>query len=80
MLARLLLERPDLLMLDEPTNHLDTEAVEWLENTLKDWEGAVLVASHDLPLIRSMGQRVLVLSGGELVDDIPGSEVGGGAR
>ena len=40
----------------------------------------VLVASHDLPLIRSMGQRVLVLSGGELVDDIPGSEVGGGAR
>jgi len=47
LLARLLLEEPDLLMLDEPTNHLDTEAIEWLERTLGQWEGAVLVASHD---------------------------------
>jgi ATP-binding cassette subfamily F protein 3 len=47
LLARLLLEKPSLLMLDEPTNHLDAEAIEWLEHTLKDWEGAVLVASHD---------------------------------
>ena len=47
LLARLLLEKPDLLMLDEPTNHLDTEAIEWLEHTLGEWEGAVLVASHD---------------------------------
>jgi len=47
LLARLLLEQPDLLMLDEPTNHLDIEAVEWLENTLREWPGAVLVASHD---------------------------------
>jgi ATP-binding cassette subfamily F protein 3 len=47
LLARLLLEKPALLMLDEPTNHLDAEAIEWLEYTLKDWAGAVLVASHD---------------------------------
>jgi ATP-binding cassette subfamily F protein 3 len=47
LLARLLLEKPALLMLDEPTNHLDAEAIEWLEHTLKEWDGAVLVASHD---------------------------------
>jgi ATP-binding cassette subfamily F protein 3 len=47
LLARLLLEKPDLLMLDEPTNHLDIEAVEWLERTLREWQGAVLIVSHD---------------------------------
>jgi len=47
LLARLLLEKPALLMLDEPTNHLDAEAIEWLEHILKDWSGALLVASHD---------------------------------
>jgi ATP-binding cassette, subfamily F, member 3 len=47
LLARLLLEKPDLLILDEPTNHLDVQAIEWLENTLKTWEGAVLIVSHD---------------------------------
>ena len=47
LLARLLLEKPDLLMLDEPTNHLDIEAVEWLEHALRDWNGAVLIVSHD---------------------------------
>ncbi|NMB90148.1 MAG: ABC-F family ATP-binding cassette domain-containing protein [Chloroflexi bacterium] len=47
LLARLLLEKPDLLMLDEPTNHLDIEAVEWLERSLREWGGAVLIVSHD---------------------------------
>ncbi|MBN1260468.1 MAG: ABC-F family ATP-binding cassette domain-containing protein [Anaerolineae bacterium] len=47
LLARLLLERPDLLVLDEPTNHLDVAAVEWLEETLTGWNGAVLMVSHD---------------------------------
>ncbi len=47
LLARLLLEKPDLLMLDEPSNHLDIDAVEWLERTIRDWPGAVLIVSHD---------------------------------
>jgi ATP-binding cassette subfamily F protein 3 len=47
LLARLLLESPDLLVLDEPTNHLDINAVEWLESFLKTWPGALLVVSHD---------------------------------
>jgi ATP-binding cassette subfamily F protein 3 len=47
LLARLLLEKPDLLMLDEPTNHLDIDAVEWLEHVLERWDGAVLIVSHD---------------------------------
>lgn len=47
MLGRLLLEAPDLLILDEPTNHLDISAVEWLENFLESFDGAVLAVSHD---------------------------------
>jgi ATP-binding cassette subfamily F protein 3 len=47
LLAKLLLEKPDLLMLDEPSNHLDIDAVEWLERTIREWQGAVLIVSHD---------------------------------
>jgi ATP-binding cassette, subfamily F, member 3 len=47
VLARLLLSQPDLLVLDEPTNHLDISAVEWLENYLSQYEGGVLIVSHD---------------------------------
>jgi ATP-binding cassette subfamily F protein 3 len=47
LLARLLLEQPDLLILDEPTNHLDVAAIEWLENRLRTWSGAILIVSHD---------------------------------
>ena len=47
LLAQLLLSNPDLLLLDEPTNHLDIASIEWLESYLKDWEGAVLIVSHD---------------------------------
>jgi len=47
LLARLLLEMPDLLILDEPTNHLDVAAIEWLEGALRVWGGALLIVSHD---------------------------------
>jgi ATP-binding cassette subfamily F protein 3 len=47
LLAKLLLESPDVMMLDEPTNHLDIQAVEWLESFFKDWDGALVVVSHD---------------------------------
>ena len=46
-LCRLLLEKPDLLLLDEPTNHLDAESVAWLEKTLREYPGAVLIVTHD---------------------------------
>ena len=47
LLATVLLENPDVMILDEPTNHLDIQSVEWLESFLKDWEGALVVVSHD---------------------------------
>ncbi len=46
-LCKLLLEKPDLLLLDEPTNHLDAESVSWLERTLREYEGTVMVVTHD---------------------------------
>ncbi len=46
-LCRLLLEKPDLLLLDEPTNHLDAESVAWLEKTLRDFAGTVMIVTHD---------------------------------
>jgi len=58
LLARLLLERPDLLILDEPTNHLDVAAVEWLEMTLQKWDGAVLMVSHDRYFLDAVANRI----------------------
>lgn len=62
LLARLLLEAPDLLILDEPTNHLDVEAVEWLEGTLKTWSGALLVVSHDRYFLDRVVDRIWEMS------------------
>ena len=62
LLGRLLLERPDLLILDEPTNHLDVAAIEWLENTLNTWPGAVLVVSHDRYFLDRVANTVWEMS------------------
>jgi ATP-binding cassette subfamily F protein 3 len=62
LLARLLLEAPDLLILDEPTNHLDVEAVEWLERTLRTWKGALLVVSHDRYFLDTVADRIWEMS------------------
>lgn len=58
LLARLLLEEPDLLILDEPTNHLDVAAIEWLEGALKTFAGAVLIVSHDRYFLDSVASVI----------------------
>jgi ATP-binding cassette, subfamily F, member 3 len=64
LLARLLLEAPDLLILDEPTNHLDVQAIEWLEGTLKTWPGALLIVSHDRYFLDKVVDRIWEMSRG----------------
>jgi ATP-binding cassette subfamily F protein 3 len=64
LLARLLLSEPDLLLMDEPTNHLDIAAVEWLEDYLKTWPGAVLIVSHDRYFLDQVVNTVWEMSPG----------------
>ena len=63
-LCKLLLEKPDLLLLDEPTNHLDAESVSWLEKTLRDYEGAVLVVTHDRYFLDNVTNWILEVDRG----------------
>nr|MBA3274268.1 ABC-F family ATP-binding cassette domain-containing protein [Chloroflexia bacterium] len=60
-LAALLATRPDVLVLDEPTNHLDIDALTWLENFLRDYQGAVIVVSHDRGFLDAVVTRILEL-------------------
>ncbi len=66
LLARLILQAPDVLLLDEPTNHLDVSAVEWLEATLKDYPGAIIVVSHDRYFIDAVADTVWELKAGAI--------------
>ncbi len=63
-LCRLLLEKPDLLLLDEPTNHLDAESVAWLEKTLRDYPGTVLVVTHDRYFLENVTNWILEIERG----------------
>jgi ATP-binding cassette subfamily F protein 3 len=58
MLAKLILQNPDLLMLDEPTNHLDLPSIEWLEDYLEDYEGTVIIVSHDRYFLDRMVTKI----------------------
>ena len=64
-LARSLVAAPDLLLLDEPTNHLDTEAISWLEETLKQFKGAVMFTTHDRYFLDHLASRVVELDQGK---------------
>ena len=65
-LARALVARPELLLLDEPTNHLDVAAIEWLQELLVAWRGALVVVSHDRAFIDAVATRIVELDRGVL--------------
>ena len=70
-LAAALLADPDLLLLDEPTNHLDLAALEWLERFLKDWDGTLIVISHDRYFLDKVTNRTIEIANGRLDGDYP---------
>jgi ATP-binding cassette subfamily F protein 3 len=67
MLAKLLLEKPSLLMLDEPTNHLDLPSIEWVENYLRNYEGAVVIVSHDRRFLDNVITKTVDVTNQQLV-------------
>lgn len=67
MLAKLLLEKPSLLMLDEPTNHLDLPSIEWVENYLRNYPGAVIVVSHDRQFLDNVILKTVEVTNQQLI-------------
>ncbi len=68
LLAQALITEPDLLLLDEPTNHLDIEAIDWMEEFLLNYPGAILFVTHDRAFLRRLATRILELDRGRLTD------------
>lgn len=62
--AKILLQKPDLLLLDEPTNHLDIDRIEWLEEYIKSFKGAIVIVSHDRYFLDKMSNKILDLDNG----------------
>lgn len=67
MLAKLLLEKPSCLMLDEPTNHLDLPSIEWVENYLRNYDGAVIIVSHDRTFLDNVITKTVDVTNQQLV-------------
>ena len=67
-LAKLLLRHPDFLLLDEPTNHLDIESIQWLENYLTAYTGAVVLVSHDRTFLDNITKRTIEITAGRIYD------------
>lgn len=67
-LAKILLRKPKLLLLDEPTNHLDIESIQWLENFLKTYYGAIFMVSHDRAFLDHITVRTIEISNGKIYD------------
>ncbi len=67
-LAKLLLRKPDVILLDEPTNHLDIESIQWLENFLKLYKGALVLVSHDKAFLNAVCNRTIEISLGKIID------------
>lgn len=67
-LAKILLQQPDLIFLDEPTNHLDIESIQWLEEFLRDYFGAIILVSHDKAFLDHVTNRTIEISLGKIYD------------
>lgn len=67
-LAKLLLQKPDVFLLDEPTNHLDIESIQWLEDFLKNYNGAIVLVSHDKAFLNTVCNRTIEISLGKITD------------
>jgi ATP-binding cassette subfamily F protein 3 len=67
-LAKILLQQPDLLLLDEPTNHLDIESIQWLEDFLKNYSGALVLVSHDRIFLDTVTNRTIEITLGKIED------------
>lgn len=67
-LAKILLQKPNFILLDEPTNHLDIESIEWLENFLVNYFGAVVLVSHDRTFLDNITKRTIEITSGKIYD------------
>lgn len=67
-LAKILLQKPDLILLDEPTNHLDIESILWLESFLQEYDGAVILVSHDRAFLDAITNRTIEVTLGRIED------------